>query len=271
MTANALRSAQRRCFQVGMNDFIPKLVDTHQLFEKLVQHIQPRDGLGEEPMNVITPEESLEKPVTLPPSLPGLYIKEAMDRLNGNESLFRSLLKEFEQLINSSSQQIAQWIEEDTSDNLEHAARSIHTLKGMAGNISANDLYQAAKQLEMAVRQRSAYHEAFRSFSKVLAQTNASIAQFNRDYPQETQPVKAASDDELNHAEIDHLINELIPLMEEQRYQGLVQAETLIEMLAGSSFNDLIEKIRTPLETLDFEDVLSILKELKTELNRRLG
>jgi two-component system, sensor histidine kinase and response regulator len=80
----------------------------------------------------------------IPESLPGIDVNKAMERLNGNHRLYRSLLFEFHRDYAEVTQTIRSKLTGSRKDDLESVKRLAHTVRGMAGNISALRLFDAA-------------------------------------------------------------------------------------------------------------------------------
>ncbi|CAK0743931.1 two-component system, sensor histidine kinase and response regulator [Gammaproteobacteria bacterium] len=147
MTANAMTGDREKCFRAGMNDHISKPIDRVHLYKALVKWIVPRAGLG---LNapVKQNENSKKEEIMISTTLAGIDIGEAMIRFNGNHRLYRTLLFEFHRNYAESFQQIQAYLTARRKDDIISAIRLAHTVKGVAGNISAKRLYEAASALE---------------------------------------------------------------------------------------------------------------------------
>ena len=91
-------------------------------------------------------DEKFEKHI--PTSLPGISVEKALRRLGGNRELFLKILGEFSRDFAGYPQEIRDALERHEMD-LAH--QQAHTLKGLAGNISAGDLQAAASEVEKAI------------------------------------------------------------------------------------------------------------------------
>jgi len=79
----------------------------------------------------------------LPKSLDGFNLIEGLKRLRGNQRLYRQLLLNFFVDYSDVNDRIRQALDKD----LERACVLVHDLKGVAGNLSAPDLLDAATDL----------------------------------------------------------------------------------------------------------------------------
>jgi HPt (histidine-containing phosphotransfer) domain-containing protein len=157
MTASAMTQDREAAMEAGMDDHVAKPIDTRELFSTLVRWIKP--GMCEIPVAI---EEDIREDATdedkvkdvegtiLPSALPGISIKTGLSRVGGNQRFYRKLLGKF---LASNANAV-----EDIKDALdkgdtETAARLAHTVKGVAGNLGANDLFPVAGDLEKGIKQ----------------------------------------------------------------------------------------------------------------------
>lgn len=83
------------------------------------------------------------------PNLPGFDMAGALQRLAGNQKLYRTLLERFYNGYSKFGQDIQADL---TAGNLEEAQRGAHTIKGLAGTIGHAGLAEASLALEMACK-----------------------------------------------------------------------------------------------------------------------
>jgi PAS domain S-box-containing protein len=150
MTANAMKADQDACLAAGMNDFVAKPIDSVALVETLRRWL-PRGPQGVEPPTMPQPEAA-------PPCVPteddlsvleGIDVEQTVRRLGLSFEDLRRMLIRF-----AEGQQ-------KTLDNLRDAVKSggaaaarrhAHSIVGAAGNLGADDLRKAAKELELAAQ-----------------------------------------------------------------------------------------------------------------------
>ena len=81
--------------------------------------------------------------------LPGFDVAGALQRLAGNQKLYRTLLERFYQSYGKFGAEMQSLLAEG---KLEDAQRGAHTIKGLAGTIGHAGLAEAALSLEMACK-----------------------------------------------------------------------------------------------------------------------
>ena len=152
MTAHALTQDREQCLATGMNDHITKPIEPNELFASLIRWIKPGSR--------VTPDVAFLQPVTqhdseqatFPDAVPGINISSGLQRLRGNQTLFLSLLDEFLRDFSSVAHQIRDTLKGHRQNDLSSAANLAHTVKGLAGNVSAETLFEAAAALEKGIK-----------------------------------------------------------------------------------------------------------------------
>lgn len=169
MTAHAFSGYREKCIDAGMNDYISKPFYVEQLVAVLSKWIPDRlistdtDGETAEARE----EKNLRKSEkTELNELPGIDVQAALKRLVGNRALLNKLLIEFSQKHGNTAEQITRELE---NGNREKARSHAHTIKGVAGNLSANDLFQSALVLEEAIASgETDLDEELKNFDRAL-------------------------------------------------------------------------------------------------------
>ncbi|MFO0875983.1 MAG: PAS domain S-box protein [Gemmataceae bacterium] len=152
MTAHAMAGDREQSLRAGMNDHVTKPIDPDALFAVLLQWVRPgkREAVTHTPPAVQKESVRRESAVHPVKALPGIDRATGLKRVVGNEALYDKLLIDFYRNYADSIDRVRAALEES---RLEDAERQVHTLKGVAGNIGAMELHQAAQELDSALRQ----------------------------------------------------------------------------------------------------------------------
>jgi len=102
--------------------------------------------------------------------LPGINLQQGLQRLGQNLELYRLILSEFRQEYAGAAAELQGFI--DAGDR-ERAMRYAHTIKGMAGNLSAVVVADAALEIEMALKE-----SAVEDYTPFIRQFEAAINEF---------------------------------------------------------------------------------------------
>ena len=152
MTANAMREERQKCLDAGMNDFIAKPIDVDALYAMLVKWI-PSERLTSAESSSQQEPETMSGPTqdspTLPDHLDGFDLVEGLDRMLGRPELYLKFLFKLPDGHDGDAAAVRQALQDGDRDT---AHRLAHTVKGVAGNLSATDLYQAATDLDAAIK-----------------------------------------------------------------------------------------------------------------------
>jgi CheY-like chemotaxis protein len=142
VTAHALPKERERCLEAGMDGYVSKPLDPRQFYGVLLRLIPPglREPLPE------SPDSPDEPAARVPPELPGLDLEQAL-RLLGSKALFVSMLHKFRKEFGNSPGEFAALLDARDLDTLHRRA---HTAKGLAANLGAEALRQAALDVELA-------------------------------------------------------------------------------------------------------------------------
>ena len=147
MTASVLRGDRDRCLQVGMNDYISKPINVERMLSTLARWIPERDAAATAPEPAAMPPPAAG--AVLPETLDGFDLADGLKRVGGDRALYRRLLLQFREHSANAANDIRAAL---AAGDRSAAKSAAHTLKGVAGNLSATALYKAAQKLETGLR-----------------------------------------------------------------------------------------------------------------------
>ncbi|MBF0573240.1 MAG: response regulator [Desulfamplus sp.] len=296
MTAHAMRGAREECLNAGMDDYISKPIDPAELLEILTKWINPAKRVNYGISKVLEDEKIAESLahkdreqqdvktnwIELPSTLPGVDIEAGVKRINNNRKLYKQFLIDFRRKYKTIPYEITKLIE---NNNINDAARTVHTFKGIAGNMSANRLFEIAKELEMVLRHHSDSNNGSSSNSggsgtaidsdnsclalaeKLIEETdiliNALAAWIDAD---DSKPVESLSDK--NELPVDleivsQVVNELSLLLKDNNYIDALKSLSKLKNLLGNDKIEIIDKIDTLINDLEFDQADNILRTIK--------
>jgi PAS domain S-box-containing protein len=165
MTAHAMAEERERCLASGMNDHVSKPIDPDALFAAVARW----SGRGSEKPSMNRRAELDVADAALP--LDWINVGDTVQRLGGNAGLYRRLLRHFVAEHADAVVKIAAALAAGDRAGAQHEA---HLIKGVAGNLGAEPLYDAASALEHAIRHGENAASLDR-FADVMTRTIAAI------------------------------------------------------------------------------------------------
>jgi len=148
MTASAMVQDREEALKSGMNDHLSKPINVDELFSVLRKWIKPRENITTDIAdNAQTSRPKTEKDDI--PEIDGIDTQTGLMRVGGNKKLYRQILIKFSKGYKQTAVQIINAIEQKDK---ELARRLAHTVKGVSGNIGAEDLQKTADEIEVAIK-----------------------------------------------------------------------------------------------------------------------
>ena len=145
MTANATVEDKKKTARAGMNGHISKPIDPVDMFNQLLEHIEP----GDREIPAVTLNQASDDEERDLSSIKGLDSAAGIIRIGGSEASYRKILTKF---VNSQMDAVDKISQALDANEQDEAQSLLHTLKGVSGNIAAVTLEQATKELEKAMK-----------------------------------------------------------------------------------------------------------------------
>jgi CheY-like chemotaxis protein len=147
MTANAMPADRAACLEAGMDDHIGKPFDLDLLVTLLLRFTDRQIGdLSDTSQVGVVPEPVPDSTLAHPPVLD---LDGALQRFGGDREMLHTVFRTFARDVLLVPQQVQDQLE---AANVEQAARTLHTLKGLAGTVGAAALAAQVAVLERRVK-----------------------------------------------------------------------------------------------------------------------
>jgi len=266
MTAHAMQGHREQSIEIGMNDHVTKPIDPGQLFTALGKWIKPkvRDARREAEVPLDRPKEAAAD-AYLPEYLHGIDIKSGVKRIGGNRKLFAKLLKEFSRDYEDVTDRIREALD---NNDMILAERLAHTVKGVAGNISAGNLAEAARQVESEIQigLKGDIEQLLKRFAEELAVVHRSIKGMEQAIDTERKEEKETL---IDPAVILPLLDRLRSLLAENNLESEAVYESINQALGGK-FRDELKQLGEQIDDFDFAGALKTLNMIADNLNIQL-
>ena len=182
LTANAMKGDDKKCFEVGSDDYLAKPIDRRELLKAIDKYLPSRSkDLSERIDSAKAQVDDLSQFICETDSQNEKEILDWAKLANhtGNEASFIEDI--VEAWLEESPAHIVALAEAIKAENAEEVSSLAHAIKGSAATISANYLAEAALQLEIAGREENLENaeamfvdiqEEFEKVKSFLSQSN---------------------------------------------------------------------------------------------------
>ena len=247
LTAGALMEERDRALAAGMDDFISKPFDAESMVLRLRQRVERYLG---RPLPLEPKTLSVAAPSGLP-AVVGLNLQEALSRVGGDLRLLRSLLRRLLEEFSDFGPGLV--VNHDDAER-QAIAQLSHKLRGIAGNVGAESLRQAAGELEDCARSPGCAEIPFH-LGRIQQQIK-SLRLAARDFLADPDRPTEGEATPLTIAQLERLRKDL----RENRLSALTLAEKL-----GTGLRDLLgeagyAELALALQELRFNDALRLLE-----------
>jgi PAS domain S-box-containing protein len=274
MTAHAMAGDEDKSLQAGMNGHVTKPIDPDQLFTTLQKWIQPADqpaparkAAVSDAKETVTPTPSeVPEKSGLPDSLPGFDLAEGLNRLQGNQKLYRKLLLDFGVKYTTAAAEIRHAL--DSSDFVQ-AHSLIHNLKGLAGNLAASALQAAALEMEKLVKgdqKKSVTQKQLdQKFAGLETAINQALEAVQTLGPAPAQKTEQPSSDAMTAIPPEVAAEAISRIKEPAEMGDVTQIKSIAEALKSKSdaFAPTSDKFIQLAEDFDFEGISKLVGELE--------
>lgn len=267
MTAHAMKGDREKCLEAGMNDHVPKPVEIDQLLSTIAQWIKPVDRAPDfrPPPTLIL---DIERDEWFPRDLPGIDIQSGLERLGGKKRLFKKLLTEVGRDYANAAGEIRDAL---ADGDIGLAGRLAHTIKGVSGNIAAEDLYAAATRLDAELQREDtpnldALVDDFEAaLNDVLESSRRIVYVSDAPVPAQDRLLEHVSDNEIQ--QVAPALVELAELLRKHNMNAEDMVDSMRQHLVSLGFRNQLQRVDDRLYELDYAGALEIVKEIASTLN----
>jgi PAS domain S-box-containing protein len=261
MTAHAMAEEVQRCLEAGMNDHVGKPVNPETFFATIARWTRANHREAREPL---ARPANAQVEIALP-KIQGVDVTAGLQRVAGNKRLYRDLLAQFVAKQRSAGEKIAKALE---SGDREQAERLTHSLKGAAGNLGINEIFELAGKLEGAIG---------KSHTQLEGQTEELRSVLDRQIDAIEPALLATSPNEgrppvsqLAHpAKLSGTFAQLKELLEANDADALEVYKNLADLLRDSVESSQLEALGTAVNSFNFDAALKDLDEIAEACRRQ--
>jgi two-component system sensor histidine kinase/response regulator len=264
LTASSSSTVREKCMRSGMDDYLTKPIDIHQLLEMIDKFINPARQTID---NDTTPfKRNAEKDCL--PDMSGINAQEAMQRMDLSPAEYAKLLNKFADKHHKDLDTIFTLF---TKKQWDEARRVSHTLKGLAATIGAADLSATMSDMEQLFKAcltstefavgTSELEQLFFKANKLMSEVIQHIKKLS------DQPPDALCNKEPKKVfDFPSSLQKLVLLTSEYDVSASSEIETLIAATEDDNLRSELQNVMDDLENFDFDTATRNLKKLMEQL-----
>jgi len=169
LSAGVTRDERKKCLAIGMNDFVSKPIVPEELVTALLHWVKPRPRQTT-PKNVLPVKSNDELDV------PGFDLSNLLKMMNNNHKVVKKLLLKFKEgqadTLTILDKQLA-------DGDYQQARFTVHTIKGVCGNLGAMALFEIAGKLENECDAKAVEESTLQVFRLEFTYIMASLEAFS--------------------------------------------------------------------------------------------
>ena len=258
MTADAMQGVKEKCFEVGMNGYITKPIKPAEVFDTLLHWIKPTD---EKTKAKVKGKKKVKQDIIVP-NFVNLDSKDGLQRIGGNNKLYKELLEKFYTSQVNVIEQIKSAVRQQDQ---ELSVRLAHTLKGVAGNLGARNLNIVAAKAEKLLKDGHTENldtvlpELSGAIDPLLSEIKAWLNTFAKDEPEDDGV-------EIDRRRLNELLEILGELLEQDDFDASRTIEEILELPGAGKYSAGLSEIKSDIKNFEFEEALSKLNKFKQNL-----
>lgn len=278
MTAHALPEEKERCRAVGMDAHISKPIDPRLVFSTIKSWLPPEKVSAtndEKASSNVLDKGRIDRShkvfsetsaCDLPDALAGVDLSAGLNRMAGNRELYSRILIKFGRKYRGVPDQIFNAIDQK---KIQQAVELTHGIKGIAGNIGAQQVYEAFQQLEIALKKNKpdSYQDLCRNANEQVVSVFAAIDQWveNLEASRQTIGIEENSDGPrdvlLDQDRIRHALEDFRACLSDYNMDA-PQYLARLKRLAQGHHREELGEIDELVDELEFDQALEKLKAL---------
>ena len=269
MTAQAMTGDRERCLESGMNDYISKPIEPMNFYAVLIRWIKrigAEGAMEREPVDVHDISSSRALPQAVPlPDMPGIDTQDGLRRFLGNTKGYMTVLKKFKDSYFDSTAEVRSALEKSDMDGAIFVA---HSVFGVAGNLGAKELKDAAAKLQTSFMNgtQDEYEPLLSDFDKELEKVLHSL--------QKLEPIVDNDMEEsemgLGQMEPEKLIEaleRLKPHLKSCKPKGCAQViEEIMKLSLPQTLDMKVKELEGLVKRYKFKEAQRLLEDLLTGL-----
>ncbi|MBE9541732.1 MAG: response regulator, partial [Proteobacteria bacterium] len=254
MTAHAMKGDEEKCLKAGMDGYISKPINQDKLFYIIWKSMRLQKPLSAKETETVSEETVVAKAGDLPARLPGINIEDTLRSLNIDSNIFKGILIKF---LRSNKDTMSKTRSAFESKDWKLLMQMSHSLKGSAGNIGADELHNAAMELEIASKDASIKPPALSLIEEVgtsLDKVLASLKTLVDDSESKALHVSGESSDK---SQLKQELGQLVYALKTAEPEAIKKQMEKVREHVDSS---ILQELENQINNYDYDEALETIK-----------
>ena len=268
MTANAMSGDKEKALFHGMNDYISKPIDPVKLLDTINKWVS---GFSESQItvpidiaktNIGKVLDSHIEGNDFISNVAGININEGLARIGGKLNVYKNILTKTRNNYVNAVEDIKLFI---NNNNSKEAQRYVHSLKGVAGNIGAVDLMQAASNVENAFNNDDS--SALEMLDRLGRELTVVISSIDDFVPSQEMIINSAKESG-ETTELLALLEDVAPHIRARKPK---KCEKAVSELSGKSWpgnsDNQVKELITLINKYKFKPAIELLEKIISDIS----
>ncbi len=267
LTAHALKGDREKCLAAGMNDHVAKPIDNKKLFAALERWIDRKEPTPRPDRAGTVTAPATGETASLPETLDGIDRAQAMERFMGDAAVFRAMLMKMDQHANATREIRTALDDGDRQGATDRA----HAIKGLAGNLAADELHRLAEALEEGIRRGDVdgSSDELTLFDQGLQRILKTVHGLDPG-PEDSRvsdPIPPSTATPIDRRRLAPVIRNLAGLLRDRDMAALAALNPLVDLLKGSVLREEVRQLEERMANIDFAGAGAILRTMAQNLD----
>lgn len=260
MTANAMDGDKDKCIKAGIDDYLSKPVDYENMFRLIESTVKNSGKKQTEATDIYMAKSKANKEVHEIKS--GVDFEAGVKRLLGDKVFYVKLLKEFSKDYLSYPHDMRKALEEG---NIDVMLRMAHTLKGIAGNLSAYAIQRIATEIETVTKEN--HFEKYCNLLKELDEAFCFLNDFIETFTEIKDTKSTSYQKPFNPSDVGIILNKLAELVWEDNIEAENILEELKKHMGDFAFIEDMRNLTICISEFDFETAKEYVRKIADTIN----
>ncbi len=249
MTANVLAGEKEKCLKVGMDDYLQKPVQLENLI-KIIQQWLPKK------------QQCLknDSPEVKKASIHNNLLENNAKKLHMEYALYKELLNDFYR----EHKQTAEGIKGLLANNeYESAMLYLHRLKGTAGNLGFQTIFDIATSIEQKILTQANKQELLEIFIEFTNETDAVMKIISKENSKILISKAKAQVEQREVLQLDEILSQFRANLLSHNYAAKQDYQNLALLLQEKEYGSLMQQIESAINQLNYQQAYDWLNKIE--------